>query len=261
MEYGDERLPLSKERFTAFRQEINRSSFLRRQFAKAKAMNRYDFEPEAASPFDVVILDWSQRDTSSRDAVSTSRFSVEHSESLPMHSDETLIQADELRTFVSALFQKTGMPSFDADSIAEVLVGTDLLGIFSHGTRLAPNYLKHILDGHMKAHPQPKVERETAAMAVVDADRGIGHLAARDGMRRAIEKASHVGVGMVNVRRSHHLGAASMYAMQALAHGMIGFTTTNTGGPSGALRRARCRAGEPSVGVGISHTRRLSNRH
>ena len=54
-----------------------------------------------------------------------------------MHPDETLIQPDELRTFVSDLFQKTGMPSSDADSIAEVLVGTDLRGIFSHGTRLA----------------------------------------------------------------------------------------------------------------------------
>jgi ureidoglycolate dehydrogenase (NAD+) len=157
---------------------------------------------------------------------------VQLSESLPMHPDETPIQPAELRTFVSDLFQKTGMPSSDADSTAEVLVGTDLRGIFSHGTRLAPNYLRHILDGHMKAHPQPKVERETPAIAVVDADRGIGHLAARDGMQRAIEKARQVGVGMVNVRRSHHLGAASMYAMQALAHGMIGFTTTNTGGPS-----------------------------
>jgi LDH2 family malate/lactate/ureidoglycolate dehydrogenase len=69
-------------------------------------------------------------------------------------------------------------------------------------------------------------------MALVDADRGLGHVAALDGMRRAIEKAKQVGVGMVNVRRSHHLGAASIYAMMAIDHSMIGFTTTNTGGPS-----------------------------
>ncbi len=149
-----------------------------------------------------------------------------------MHPDETPIPFVELRAFVSNLFQQTGVSAPQADSTAEILVGTDLRGIFSHGTRLAPKYLRHILNGHMNADPKPKVERETPAMAMVDADRGIGHLAAQDGMRRAIEKAGEVGIGMVNVRRSHHLGAASMYAMQALAHGMIGFTTTNTGGPS-----------------------------
>jgi LDH2 family malate/lactate/ureidoglycolate dehydrogenase len=133
---------------------------------------------------------------------------------------------------VSQLFQKTGVPRADSDTVAKILVRTDLRGIFSHGTRLAPNYLQHIIDGHMKPEPRPRVERETAAMALLDADRGLGHLAALDGMRCAIDKARQVGVGMVNVRRSHHLGAASIYAMMALDHDMIGFVTTNTGGPS-----------------------------
>ena len=149
-----------------------------------------------------------------------------------MSSAEQLIRPEELRTFVSQLFERAGLPPSDAQTAAELLVATDLRGIFSHGTRLAPNYLRHILDGHMKANPQPKTERETPAMALVDADRGLGHLAARDAMQRAIGKAGQVGLGMVNVRRSHHLGAASLYAMQALPHGMIGFATTNTGGPS-----------------------------
>jgi LDH2 family malate/lactate/ureidoglycolate dehydrogenase len=149
-----------------------------------------------------------------------------------MHPDEILIQPDPFRSFISQLFQRTGVPGPDADAVADVLVRTDLRGIFSHGTRLAPNYLNHILDGHMNPQPQTRVERQTPAMALIDADRGIGHLAALDGMKRAIEKARHVGLGMVNVRRSHHLGAASIYAMMALEHGMIGFVTTNTGGPS-----------------------------
>jgi LDH2 family malate/lactate/ureidoglycolate dehydrogenase len=149
-----------------------------------------------------------------------------------MHPDDILIQVDPLRSFVSELFQKTSVPPADADAVADVLVRTDLRGIFSHGTRLAPQYVQHLVDGHMNPRPQPRVERETAAIALVDADRGIGHLAALDGMRRAIAKAQQVGVGMVNVRRSHHLGAASIYAMMALEHGVIGFVTTNTGGPS-----------------------------
>src|SRR2546426_3000645 len=120
-----------------------------------------------------------------------------------MHPDEILIQPKPLCAFISQLFQKTGVPIVDADAVAGVLVATDLRGIFSHGTRLAPQYLQHLLDGYMNPRPQPRVERETAAMALIDADRGIGHLAAREGMRRAVEKAKQVGVAMVNVRRSH----------------------------------------------------------
>ena len=51
-------------------------------------------------------------------------------------------------------------------------------------------------------------------------------------MKVAIEKARHVGIGMVNVKGSHHCGAVSMYTMQAEEAGMIGFCTTNTGGAS-----------------------------
>jgi LDH2 family malate/lactate/ureidoglycolate dehydrogenase len=149
-----------------------------------------------------------------------------------MHADEILVSPRPVEEFISQLFQKVGVPQAPADSVASVLVRTDLRGIFSHGSRLAPNYVQHILDGHMKATPQARVERETAAMALVDADRGLGHLAAIDGMERAIAKAKQMGVAMVNVRRSHHFGAASIYAMMALDCGMIGFATTNTGGPS-----------------------------
>ena len=149
-----------------------------------------------------------------------------------MHPDEIAIQPVLLRKFVGELFEKAGLPPKDADAVADVLVKTDLRGVFSHGTRLAPQYLQHILDGHMNPRPNPRVDRETAAMALIDADRGVGHLAALDAMCRAMDKAGQVGIGMVNVRRSHHLGAASIYAMMALEKGMIGFVTTNTGGPS-----------------------------
>jgi ureidoglycolate dehydrogenase (NAD+) len=148
------------------------------------------------------------------------------------HPDELTVSATELEAFTAALFEKVGVPRADARTVAGVLTATDLRGVFSHGTRMAPQYLQHLLDGHMKAQPQPRVERETAAMALIDADRGVGHLAAHDAMTRAIDKARRVGVGMVNVRHSHHLGAASIYAMMGLEDGVIGFVTTNTGGAS-----------------------------
>ncbi len=149
-----------------------------------------------------------------------------------MHPDEVLVGRQDLTRFVGQLFQARGLSAKDADDQAAILVRTDVRGIFSHGTRMAPKYLDAIRDGHIKANPQPKTERETAAMALIDAGRGIGHLAARDAMNVAIEKARQVGVAMVNVKGSHHCGAVSMYTLQAQEAGMIGFATTNTGGAS-----------------------------
>jgi LDH2 family malate/lactate/ureidoglycolate dehydrogenase len=53
----------------------------------------------------------------------------------------------------------------------------------------------------------------------------VGHRA----MELAIDKAQHCGIGMVGVRNSRHYGMSAQYAMQALAHDMIGIAMTNAG--------------------------------
>jgi len=46
---------------------------------------------------------------------------------------------------------------------------------------------------------------------------------------QAIDKAQSCGIGMVGVRNSRHYGMSAQYAMQALAHDMIGIAMTNAG--------------------------------
>jgi LDH2 family malate/lactate/ureidoglycolate dehydrogenase len=79
--------------------------------------------------------------------------------------------------------------------------------------------------------PRAKVltDRETPALAVLDAGKGLGHVAATQAMQLAIKKASQVGTGTVVIKRGQHYGAASVYALMAVEAGMIGFTTTSTG--------------------------------
>jgi hypothetical protein len=69
--FADERLQLS---VLYLKTEGDRAKdfteFFRKHFVKVEAANRDAFDVNRASVFDVVVLDWSQRDTSSRDAVS-----------------------------------------------------------------------------------------------------------------------------------------------------------------------------------------------
>ena len=116
----------------------------------------------------------------------------------------------------------------DAELGADVLVLADLRGVDSHGVS---NMLRIYLGGYQRGeiNPRPNISivRETAATASVDSDRGLGTIVTPKAMDIAIQKAKEVGVGMVTIGNSRHLGMASYHAMRALEHDMIGVCMTS----------------------------------
>jgi LDH2 family malate/lactate/ureidoglycolate dehydrogenase len=145
-------------------------------------------------------------------------------------AQEIVVQADALREFTSALYQKVGMLEEDADAVANMEVETDLRGVYSHGTRAMPRYVHGIRAGNLKARPDIQIVREGPSFALLDGDRGLGYMAGMKAMNLAISKAKVTGIAAIGVRNSEHFGAAACYSMMALEYGMIGFATTNTGG-------------------------------
>ena len=81
--------------------------------------------------------------------------------------------------------------------------------------------------------------RERPAAALLDANKGLGYVAARRAMDRAVEMARRTGVAMVGVRHSNHFGIAGFHAKRAADEGLIGIAMTNAGAemaPWGATR-------------------------
>jgi LDH2 family malate/lactate/ureidoglycolate dehydrogenase len=140
------------------------------------------------------------------------------------------INHEKLTRFVQAAFEKLGVPAADAQIAAETLVAADLRGVDTHGViRFSPHawYVKWLSDGSMTAKPNIRVISETPSTALLDGDRGMGMVIGHRAMELAIEKAKQCGIGMVGVRNSRHYGMSAQYAMQALAHDMIGIAMTN----------------------------------
>ncbi|HLN82495.1 MAG TPA: Ldh family oxidoreductase [Candidatus Binatia bacterium] len=140
------------------------------------------------------------------------------------------INHEKLTRFVQAAFEKLGVPAADAQIAAETLVAADLRGVDTHGViRFSPHawYVKWLSDGSMTAKPNIRVISETPSTALLDGDRGMGMVIGHRAMEFAIEKAKQCGIGMVGVRNSRHYGMSAQYAMQALAHDMIGIAMTN----------------------------------
>ncbi|MDE2841746.1 MAG: Ldh family oxidoreductase [Chloroflexota bacterium] len=138
------------------------------------------------------------------------------------------VSGDDLKSTVASIFEKVGVPAEDAELGADVLVLADLRGVDSHGvSNMLRSYLGGYQRGEINPRPNISIVRETAATASIDSDRGLGTIVTPKAMDIAIQKAREVGVGMVTIGNSRHLGMASYHAMRALEHDMIGVCMTS----------------------------------
>lgn len=160
------------------------------------------------------------------------------------------VRAEDLRELVEALFRRERVAAEDAATIARVQVEADLRGMFSHGTRAVPTYLKRIRQGII--NPRPRIEaRDFGAVVVVEGDDGPGQVVASRAMEECIARAKQYHVGVALVRRSNHFGAAGYYAGLAAAADLIGLATTNGNlvlAPPGSLTPT---VGNNPIAVGV----------
>jgi L-2-hydroxycarboxylate dehydrogenase (NAD+) len=114
------------------------------------------------------------------------------------------------------------MPSADAQAVASLMAEADLRGSDGHGVIRLPQYLKRIRAGGVNLHPQIRIVKERAGMALVHGDNGMGHLVMKRAAEIAIEKARAAGVAWVGAQWSNHAGPAALYARMMLPHDMVG---------------------------------------
>ena len=133
-----------------------------------------------------------------------------------------MIRFERLRDFIAAAFVKVGMRERDAQIVGALMAEADLQGSDGHGVIRLPQYLKRIRAGGVNLHPNIRVEKERAGMALIHGDNGMGHLVMKRAAELAIAKAKDAGVAWVGAHWSNHAGPASLYARMPLAHDMIG---------------------------------------
>ena len=152
-----------------------------------------------------------------------------------------LVPGQAMTAFVTALFEKAGMSKDHAATMSELLVVTDLRGVFSHGTSAAAGYVKMILGGRVNPAPNIRVVRETPTTRVLDGDGGMGHLPCNAGAEWAAERAVEMGTAAVTTRNHFHFGGAGKYSRLGLANDCIGISVSSHRfypGPDGSIRGA-----------------------
>jgi L-2-hydroxycarboxylate dehydrogenase (NAD+) len=148
------------------------------------------------------------------------------------------IRATDLIEFISAILRQLDVPDPDAAILSNCLVFAHLRGFDTHGLPCLAGYVECLEQGRINPQPKLAVERPMPWTIRLDADNGLGHVAAHKAMGLALDAAEQFGVGAAVVRRSTHFGAACCYSMLALSRDCIGLVTSNAmaaAAPFGAL--------------------------
>ena len=64
-----------------------------------------------------------------------------------MNPEPRLVPVDVLRTFCESALHACGLCPKDVRTTADVLVGTDTMGIYTHGTKSLRGYVKRLRAG------------------------------------------------------------------------------------------------------------------
>ena len=137
------------------------------------------------------------------------------------------VKIEEIKSKVLKVFEKAGVASEDAKVITEVLTDAQMKGITTHGFVRVKKYVGCINAGGIQPTCDIEIINDTPSWALVDGKGGLGIGISVKAVDLAIEKAKKTGVGIVNVRGSHHLGPAGYYAARCADEGMLGMAMSN----------------------------------
>ena len=137
------------------------------------------------------------------------------------------VKHELLRALCIDAMVKFDMDKSDAETTADVMVTTDLMGINTHGSKQLYLLLKNMKEGGLSVKAKPEVVDEGPGLAVIDGNFAMPMVTASKAMNLAIKKAKETGIAYVGVKGSSHFGAAGFYANMAAKEGLIGLSMSN----------------------------------
>jgi L-2-hydroxycarboxylate dehydrogenase (NAD+) len=144
------------------------------------------------------------------------------SEGTQAASGQPSVAIANLEAFIASALVAVGIPAGDATEVAKLMAESDAYGGDAHGIFRLQQYVSQIENGAINARPSIRVINDRPGTALLDGDKGLGHLVMKRAAALAIEKAQQTGVGWVGTQHSNHAGPAHLYARMPMEHDMIG---------------------------------------
>ena len=121
-----------------------------------------------------------------------------------------LFQPEYLHKVTKGIFESSGVPSDEADIIADRLVSANLVGHDSHGVIRIPQYIPILRKGEIQPGQPLRIVRETKTTALIDGNWGFGQVVATRATHIAMEKARDLPITCIcNYSRAFQTGQRS----------------------------------------------------
>lgn len=138
------------------------------------------------------------------------------------------ITYDELLTVCRQKLCQVGVDEDQANTVATCYATADLYGVYSHGAAILPAHIKRIQGGGYNLTPRMRIERESAAFAVINSDNALGAVSAHFCTMKAIEIAKRSGIGIVFTHHANTYGPAFVYPLMMSQERLLGITCCNS---------------------------------
>lgn len=151
----------------------------------------------------------------------------------PSHSplEPRRFHRDDLKALALNLLTSGGLNPVMAETVAELLIRTDELGVTTHGLSMVPYYLPELKAGTMTASGRHEVIRDSKVTLLWDGNYLPGHWLMSQALNTCMERATEFGMAAMAIRRSHHIGCLSTFTAIAANLGFVCHIATSD--PSG----------------------------
>ena len=149
-------------------------------------------------------------------------------------SDMITFSRQDLEDKLERIFDVLHVSRDDTKLIADTLIQAEQWGVTSHGLLRVEHYVRCLQSGGILPKADFKVEQQCGGWVRATANGGLGIPASCRATDLVIELAKEHGIGIVNLKESHHNGAEGVYAHKIAKAGMIGMVMS-TGNPIMAI--------------------------
>lgn len=144
------------------------------------------------------------------------------------------INRKELENQLLRIFDVLHVSRDDAKLVADTLIQAEQWGVTSHGVLRVEHYVRCLQSGGILPDADFEVQQQCGSWVRASANGGLGIPASCKATDLVIELAKEHGIGIVNLKESHHNGAEGVYANKIAQAGMIGMVMS-TGNPIMAI--------------------------
>ena len=140
---------------------------------------------------------------------------------------DVFVRPDNLKALTRAIFERAGWSVRDAGLTADHLVLANLSGHDSHGVGMIPRYIRASRTGTLKQGQTLTTVLDAGALLSLDGGMGLGQVVGFDAMNIGIERARKLGVAVLSLRNTHHLGRIGHWGEQVAQAGLVSINYVN----------------------------------